>query len=107
MCTPPAVTLALQAWLLHTISPSVRRSDARACAAGHFHLSHNYADSIAVAGQCAFVQTGVIGDCNRDGFRHSRVLKGAEPKEEGKIEVQVIKRLYCTAGDCQLPPQIA
>lgn len=53
--------------------------------AGHFHLSHNYADSIAVAGHCAFVQTGVIGDCNRDGFRHSRVLKGAElaPMEIG------------------------
>lgn len=43
---------------------------------GHFHLSHNYARSISVAGSCAFVQTGVIGDCNRDGFRHSRVLKG-------------------------------
>ena len=44
---------------------------------GHFHLSHNYMRSISVAGNCAFVQTGVIGDCNRDGFRHSRVLKGA------------------------------
>ena len=97
MCTPPAVKLALQAWLLHTISPSIWRSDARACAAGHFHLSHNYADSIAVAGHCAFVQTGVIGDCNRDGFRHSRVLKGMEPKEEGKVEIQVTKKalLHC------------
>ena len=43
---------------------------------GHFHLSHNYMRSISVVGSCAFVQTGVIGDCNRDGFRHSRVLKG-------------------------------
>lgn len=33
-----------------------------------------------MAGGCAFVQTGVIGDCNRDGFRHSRVLKGARPR---------------------------
>lgn len=62
----------------HDIDTSVWCVDARARAAGHFHLSHNYADSIAVAGHCAFVQTGVIGDCNRDGFRHSRVLKGAE-----------------------------
>ena len=43
---------------------------------GHFHLSHNYMRSISVAGNCAFVQTGVIGDCNRDGYRHSRVIKG-------------------------------
>lgn len=42
----------------------------------HFHLSHNYADSISVVGGCAFVQVGVVGDCNRDGHRHSRVLKG-------------------------------
>ena len=46
---------------------------------GHFHLSHNYTRSISVVGSCAFVQTGVIGDCNRDGFRHSRVLKGEHP----------------------------
>ncbi len=32
--------------------------------------------SISVSGNCAFVQTGVIGDCNRDGYRHSRVIKG-------------------------------
>jgi hypothetical protein len=36
---------------------------------GHFHLSQNYADSISVVGSCAFVQTGVIGECNRDGNR--------------------------------------
>lgn len=27
-------------------------------------------------GGTAFVLTGVIGECNRDGFRHSRLLKG-------------------------------
>lgn len=41
---------------------------------GHFHLSQNYADSISVVGSCAFVQTGVIGECNRDGNRW--VLEG-------------------------------
>ncbi|GAX76356.1 hypothetical protein CEUSTIGMA_g3802.t1 [Chlamydomonas eustigma] len=41
----------------------------------HFHLSHNYRDSISVVHQTAFVQTGVIGKCNRDGNRHSRVLQ--------------------------------
>jgi hypothetical protein len=44
----------------------------------HFHLSHNYADSISVVGRCAFVQVGVIGDCNRDGLRHSRLLRGVQ-----------------------------
>ena len=44
----------------------------------HFHLSHNYADSISVVGRCAFVQVGVIGDCNRDGLRHSRLLRGRQ-----------------------------
>uniref|UniRef100_A0A383VZZ7 Calcineurin-like phosphoesterase domain-containing protein n=1 Tax=Tetradesmus obliquus TaxID=3088 RepID=A0A383VZZ7_TETOB len=42
---------------------------------GHFHLSQNYLDSISVVGSCAFVQTGVIGECNRDGNRQSRLLR--------------------------------
>ena len=32
---------------------------------GHFHLSHNYYDSISVVGETVFVQTGVIGSCHR------------------------------------------
>ena len=43
---------------------------------GHFHLSQNYSNSISVVGQTAFVHTGVIGESHRDGFRHSRLLKG-------------------------------
>ena len=50
--------------------------------AGHFHLSHNYADSISVVGRCAFVQTGVMGNCHRDGCRHSRVLKGVRSNND-------------------------
>lgn len=42
---------------------------------GHFHLSQNYADSISVVGSCAFVQTGVIGECNRDGNRCAHALQ--------------------------------
>jgi hypothetical protein len=46
---------------------------------GHFHLSHNYADSIIGAYGCAFVQTGVIGPhCNRDGYRQSRLVVATE-----------------------------
>lgn len=32
---------------------------------GHLHLSHNYRESISAVGSCTFVQTGVIGNCNR------------------------------------------
>ena len=66
--------------------------DAR-CPQGHFHLSHNYMRSISVANNCAFVQTGVIGDCNRDGYRHSRVIKGA-------ISSQLLGRGQCHCARC-------
>ena len=46
-----------------------RHSNIKLWFSGHFHLSQNYADSISVVGSCAFVQTGVIGECNRDGNR--------------------------------------
>lgn len=64
------VRLGLQA--LYPKSPKALR-----LLQGHFHLSHNYVDSISVVGGCAFVQTGVIGACNRDGNRQSRLLRGA------------------------------
>jgi hypothetical protein len=35
----------------------------------------NYYDSISVVGSCAFVQTGVIGECNRDGNRCARGME--------------------------------
>ncbi len=70
------------AWLNHSSDPRafIRVAEAhphvRLWFSGHFHLSHNYPDSITVVGGCAFVQTGVIGDCNRDGHRQSRLLRG-------------------------------
>ncbi|KAJ9529420.1 hypothetical protein QJQ45_013732 [Haematococcus lacustris] len=64
--TRPARFLALAA----------RYPNIRLWFSGHFHLSHNYKDSISVVGSTAFVQTGVIGTCNRDGHRHSRLLTG-------------------------------
>lgn len=70
------------AWLNHSSNPHEFISlvqqypNIRLWFSGHFHLSHNYADSISLVGGTAFVLTGVIGECNRDGFRHSRLLKG-------------------------------
>lgn len=69
------------AWLNHSDRPQrfldlVRRhANIRLWFSGHFHLSHNYPDSISVVGSAAFVQTGVIGTCNRDGMRQSRILR--------------------------------
>ncbi|KAK9806310.1 hypothetical protein WJX72_009584 [[Myrmecia] bisecta] len=72
------------AWLNHSSNPEVflklvqKYPNIRLWFSGHFHLSHNYADSISTVGRCAFVQTGVIGECNRDGLRQSRFLRGDE-----------------------------
>lgn len=70
------------AWLNHSSAPHEYMQlladfpRVRAWFSGHFHLSHNYADSVVATGACTFVQTGVIGPhCNRDGERHSRLLR--------------------------------
>ena len=44
--------------------------------AGHYHLSHNYPDSASLVNRCTFFNTGVIGNGNRDGCRHSRLVEG-------------------------------
>lgn len=78
----PACTAYRCAWLNHSSAPHDYMHMVedfpriRAWFSGHFHLSHNYADSIVATSGCAFVQTGVIGPhCNRDGERHSRLLR--------------------------------
>mmetsp|Transcript_1292 Transcript_1292/g.3047 ORF Transcript_1292/g.3047 Transcript_1292/m.3047 type:complete len:595 (-) Transcript_1292:349-2133(-) len=49
---------------------------------GHFHLSHDYEDSITfpggnLRGSCIFAQTGVMtARSSRDGRRHSRLVRG-------------------------------
>jgi len=69
------------AWLNHSDRPErfinlvSRFPNIKLWFSGHFHLSHNYPDSISTVGGTAFVQVGVIGECNRDGNRQSRVLK--------------------------------
>lgn len=63
------------AWLNHSDRPQrfiqlvEKYPNIKLWFSGHFHLSQNYADSVSVVGSCAFVQTGVIGQCNRDGNR--------------------------------------
>jgi hypothetical protein len=44
---------------------------------GHFHLSHDYEDSVSMVGSCVFVQAGVIGpNSSRDGKRQTRIVQG-------------------------------
>ncbi|KAG2492808.1 hypothetical protein HYH03_008968 [Edaphochlamys debaryana] len=70
------------AWLNHSHNPRAfmdivnRHPNVKLWFSGHFHLSHNYPDSITTVGGTAFVQVGVIGECNRDGLRQSRLLRG-------------------------------
>jgi hypothetical protein len=73
------------AWLNHC-SPSSRRLFLQTCQqnpqiklwfSGHFHLSHDYQDSISTVGQCTFCQVGVVGPVSsRDGNRQTRLVRG-------------------------------
>ncbi|KAG5177942.1 calcineurin-like phosphoesterase [Tribonema minus] len=85
------------AWLNHSAPDAERRAFAEACRkypqisawfSGHFHLSHDFEDSIsqvrrggggteATGRSCVFVQCGVIGsDSCRDGRRQTRIVAG-------------------------------
>ena len=73
------------AWLNHSTNPAAfvrlaeRYPQIRLWFSGHYHLSHEYADSVSVpAGtHCAFVTVGVISrDGHRDGKRQSRLVAG-------------------------------
>ena len=48
---------------------------------GHFHLSHDYEDSLSTQGSCTFCQLGVMGKAStRDGRRQSRIVQGASDR---------------------------
>lgn len=77
-------------WLNHTdpiaskkfIQVCRENSCIKAWFSGHFHLSHDYEDSITFPGgnnrgSCVFAQTGVMtARSTRDGRKHSRFLRG-------------------------------
>mmetsp|Transcript_53029 Transcript_53029/g.120929 ORF Transcript_53029/g.120929 Transcript_53029/m.120929 type:complete len:484 (+) Transcript_53029:2-1453(+) len=75
------------AWINHTdertrgrfIELCNKHSAIKAWFSGHFHLSHDYPESITVGGEHhqAFVQVGVIGEkSQRDGRRQTRMVRG-------------------------------
>ncbi len=44
---------------------------------GHFHLSHDFQDSLSKVNQCTFVQVGVVGGkSTRDHTRQTRIVQG-------------------------------
>ncbi len=50
-------------------------------ASGHFHLSHDYEDSITRVGSCIFMQVGVIGPkSTRDARRQTRLIQGCSER---------------------------
>ena len=81
-------------WLNHNGGPGAapqrfietirKHSQVKAWFSGHFHLSHDYEDSITFPGgnnrgSCVFAQTGChSGRSSRDGRRHSRLVRGNE-----------------------------
>ncbi|KAK7249931.1 hypothetical protein SO694_00005470 [Aureococcus anophagefferens] len=81
-------------WLNHNGGPGAapqrfietirKNSQVKAWFSGHFHLSHDYEDSITFPGgnnrgSCVFAQTGChSGRSSRDGRRHSRLVRGNE-----------------------------
>lgn len=70
---------------------------------GHFHLSHDYQDSIFTVGSCTFVQVGVIGPVSsRDGRRQTRLIRGSSQE----IEIYTInhhKREHIDIDDTTSP----
>lgn len=72
------------AWLNHCSSDPGRfiqivqqNPQIKCWASGHFHLSHEYPDSLVQVGSCTFVQVGVIGlKSTRDGRRQTRFFRG-------------------------------
>eukprot|EP00899_Mesostigma_viride_P000804 jgi/Mesvir1/10724/Mv13801-RA.2 len=70
------------AWLNHTSNPAQFPAIAAAnpqiklWMSGHFHLSHDYPNSVCTVGNCTYAQVNVMGKCNRDNKRQSRLIKG-------------------------------
>eukprot|EP00551_Chaetoceros_affinis_P006841 CAMPEP_0203677442 /NCGR_PEP_ID=MMETSP0090-20130426/28230_1 /ASSEMBLY_ACC=CAM_ASM_001088 /TAXON_ID=426623 /ORGANISM="Chaetoceros affinis, Strain CCMP159" /LENGTH=573 /DNA_ID=CAMNT_0050544335 /DNA_START=57 /DNA_END=1778 /DNA_ORIENTATION=+ len=73
------------AWLNHC-SPDSRRTffevvkespQIKMWCSGHFHLSHDFEDSLSRVNQCTFMQVGVIGPrSTRDHTRQTRIVRG-------------------------------
>lgn len=86
---------------MHWSASSLTTGNICACAppccrfSGHFHLSQNYLDSISVVGRCAFVQTGVIGECHRDG---NRCVRGRDTEGVRSCSVSALAATGSTAA---------
>jgi hypothetical protein len=83
---------------------------------GHFHLSHDFQDSISTVGACTFVQVGVMGPTSsRDGRRQTRLVQGCRHRmkiytvnhhkrsaETGKAHVRLDADINLVTGDVRL-----
>jgi hypothetical protein len=60
---------------------------------GHFHLSHDFPDSLSRVNQCTFVQVGVVGKkSTRDHTRQTRIIQG----NDREIYIYTVNHHYGT-----------
>jgi hypothetical protein len=63
---------------------------------GHFHLSHDFPDSLSRVNQCTFVQVGVVGKkSTRDHTRQTRIIQG----NDGEIHIYTVNHHNVVAVD--------
>jgi len=67
--------------LIQDILVPTKSIDTKCWASGHFHLSHDFEDSITTVGSCTFMQVGVVGPkSSRDARRQTRLLQGCSDR---------------------------
>ena len=82
---------------------------------GHFHLSHDFPDSLTRVNQCTFMQVGVVGKkSTRDHTRQTRIVQGNSEvmkiytiehhkrDEEGKAEMRLDATIDLVGGTMDL-----
>eukprot|EP00979_Chaetoceros_neogracilis_P005516 scaffold1000_cov252-Chaetoceros_neogracile.AAC.6 len=82
---------------------------------GHFHLSHEFPDSLSRVNQCTFVQVGVVGQkSTRDHTRQTRIVQGNSREfriysvnhhvrdEDGNAELRLDATIDLAKGEMKL-----
>ena len=82
---------------------------------GHFHLSHEFADSLSNVNQCTFMQVGVVGEkSTRDHTRQTRIVQGNSREfniytvnhhvrmEDGSADVRLDATIDLSTGELQM-----
>ena len=112
------------AWMNHCSPPSIRSSfieivkqspQIKLWSSGHFHLSHEFEDSLSRVNQCTFMQVGVVGKkSTRDHTRQTRIVQGNSDtlkiytinhhlrNEDGKADMRLDASIDLVQGEMYL-----